>query len=193
METLLCSPVARVDLVLGKFLTIVTASLGTIVFSLVSMALTFSVGASLLGRKLAAGGAAGQRAAENLTNSLTLDPLGMVAVVGMILPMIVLFAATLFTISLFAKSFKEAQSYVTPLIFAIILPAVIGTLPGVELNAKLALVPVLNVALASKELVSGVWHWDYLAVIFGSTCAYAAIALALAVRMFQREDVLFRA
>jgi sodium transport system permease protein len=123
----------------------------------------------------------------------TLDPLGLVAVVGMVLPMIVLFAATLFTISLFAKSFKEAQSYVSPLIIVIIMPAAIGMLPGVEMNARLALVPILNVSLASKELVSGVWQWKYLALIFGSTCTYAAVALGLAVRMFNREDVIFRA
>ena len=122
----------------------------------------------------------------------TIDPMGMVAVLGMVLPMIVLFAATLFTISLFAKSFKEAQSYVSPLIIVIIMPAAIGMLPGVELNARLALIPILNVSLASKELVSGVWHWHYLALIFGSTCLYAGIALGLAVKMFNREDVIFR-
>ena len=66
-------------------------------------------------------------------------------------------------------------------------------MPGIELNARLALIPILNVSLASKELVSGVWHWDYLALIFGSTCTYAAIALGLAVKMFNREDVIFRA
>ena len=65
-------------------------------------------------------------------------------------------------------------------------------LPGVELNARLALVPILNVSLVSKELVSGVWHWNYLGLIFGSTCVYAGVALALAVKMFNREDVIFR-
>jgi sodium transport system permease protein len=70
---------------------------------------------------------------------------------------------------------------------------VVGMLPGVELNGRLALVPILNVSLVSKELVSGVWQWDYLALIFSSTCVYAAIALLLAVKMFNREDVIFRA
>lgn len=111
----------------------------------------------------------------------------------MVFPVAVLFAAVEFTVALFAKSYKEAQSYVSPLIIVIILPAVIGMLPGVELNAPLALVPILNVSLVSKELVSGVWHWGLIGLIFGSTCAYAAAALALAVRMFNREDVIFRA
>jgi sodium transport system permease protein len=193
METLLCSPVARVDLVLGKFLMILTASLATVAFALFSMALTFSVGGAIIAGRFSGGSAAGQRTAEKISSMTTLDPLGLVAVVGMVLPMIVLFAATLFTISLFAKSFKEAQSYVSPLIIVIIMPAAIGMLPGVEMNARLALVPILNVSLASKELVSGVWQWKYLALIFGSTCTYAAVALGLAVRMFNREDVIFRA
>ncbi len=194
METLLCSPVGRIDIVLGKFLMILTASLATVAFSLLSMALTFSVGGSLLAKSIGGGNAANAaKAAEKITSMTTLDPVGMIAVLGMVLPMIVLFAAGLFAISLFAKSFKEAQSYVSPLIIVILMPAMIGMLPGVELNWKLALVPILNVSLASKELVSGVWNWGLLGLIFASTCAYAAIALGLAVRMFKREDVIFRA
>jgi sodium transport system permease protein len=193
METLLCSPVSRVDLVLGKFLMILTASLATVACSLASMIVTFSVGGRLLAHRIGNDGtASAQRTAEKISSMTTLDPVGVVAVIGMVLPMIVLFAAVLFAISIFAKSFKEAQSYASPLIIVIIMPAAIGMLPGVELNASLALVPILNVSLASKELVSGVWHWNYLALIFGSTCAYAAAALALAVRMFNHESVIFR-
>ena len=194
METLLCSPVGRVDIVLGKFLMILTASLGTVVFSLISMSATFSVGGPILAQRMGGGDAvATARAATKIASMTTLDPVGMLAVVGMVLPMVVLFAAALFTISLFAKSFKEAQSYVSPLIVVILMPAMIGMLPGVELNWKLALVPILNVSLASKELLSGVWHWDLLGLIFGSTCIYAGLALGIAVRMFNREGVIFRA
>ncbi len=194
METILCSPVARLDLVLGKFLTILTASLGTVACSLVSMGLTLSVGGPLLAQRIGGGdGSAARRAAAQITTMTTIDPLGLVGVLALVLPMAVLFSAGLFTLALFAKSFKEAQTYVSPLIIVIILPAVIGMLPGVELNARLALVPILNVSLAGKELVSGAWPWGHLALIFGSSCAYAAIAVALAVRTFNREGVLFRA
>ena len=96
------------------------------------------------------------------------------------------------TISLFAKSYKEAQSYIQPLMFAVIIPAVASILPGIELNPKLALIPILNASLLCKELVTGTYHWNYIAIIFFSTCVYAAAALFLAVKMFQREDVLFR-
>jgi sodium transport system permease protein len=74
----------------------------------------------------------------------------------------------------------------------VIVPAVASMLPGIELTAKLALIPILNVSLLCKELVSGTYHWNFIALIFLSTCVYAAVALFLAVKMFQREDVLFR-
>jgi sodium transport system permease protein len=82
---------------------------------------------------------------------------------------------------------------VAPLIFVVLLPAMIGIAPGIELNLTLSLVPILNLSLVCKEMLSGVWHWNYIAIIFGSSCVYAAGALALAVRMFNREDVIFRA
>jgi sodium transport system permease protein len=98
----------------------------------------------------------------------------------------------LLTISLFAKSFKEAQSYISPLMIVVVLPAVAALLPGVELNAPLALVPVLNTSLICKEIITETYHWNYIALIFASSCLYAAAAIWLAVKLFQREDVLFR-
>ncbi len=194
METILCSPVSRLDLVLGKFFMVLTASLSTVVFSMISMGLTFMIGGSVMANMSGTGAAVRAAGAAPGTAAMlpSLDPLGLLAVLGMVVPMAVFFSAILLTISLFAKSFKEAQSYVSPLIILIVLPAVVGMLPGVELNTRLALVPILNVSLVSKELVSGVWQWDYLALIFGSSCVYAAIALGLAVKMFNREDVIFR-
>jgi sodium transport system permease protein len=191
METLLCSPVPRIELVLGKFLVVLTGSLSAMLLSLISMGVS-AVGAGVMfagrgGAKIAAAASQGKVGAMP-----TIDPSGLFGVVAMVLPVAVLFSAFLFTVSLFAKSYKEAQSYVGPMIFLVIMPAVIGILPGIDLNAKLALVPILNLSLVCKEMLSGVWHWDYIALIFGSSCLYAAVALAFAVKMFNREDVIFR-
>jgi sodium transport system permease protein len=96
------------------------------------------------------------------------------------------------TIALFAKSHKEAQSYLTPMTFIVIIPAVASLLPGVELTPKLALVPILNTSLVCKEIITGTYHWGSIALIFASTCVYAGFALFLAFKTFQRESVLFR-
>jgi sodium transport system permease protein len=192
METLLCSPVARVDIVLGKFLMVLTGSLSAMGFMLLSMGTTAFVAGAFMGGGRSSALAAAQTPAPGGVIPM-LDPVGLIGVVAMVVPVAVLFAAVAFTIALFAKSYKEAQSYLAPLMIVVILPAVIGMLPGIDLNARLALVPLLNLSLVSKEMLSGVWHWNYIGIIFGSSCVYAAVALALAVRMFKREDVIFRA
>jgi sodium transport system permease protein len=193
METLLCSPAARGDIVVGKFLMVLTASIATMVLSLVSMALTFVLGGSYFAAKMGGAKAAAGATAQMGGVIPLIDPLGVFGAFAMILPVAVLFSAVIFTVALFAKSYKEAQSYVAPLIFVVLLPAMIGIAPGIELNLTLSLVPILNLSLVCKEMLSGVWHWNYIAIIFGSSCVYAAGALALAVRMFNREDVIFRA
>lgn len=190
LETILCSPVARVELVLGKFFLVLTASLTTVACSLASMGLS-----ALVLQKLVSGGAAAQAVAAGAGTAERLpriDPMGLLAVGTLVIPVAALFSSLLLALSLFAKSAKEAQSYATPLVLVVLLPAMMSLLPGIELNTQLALVPILNLSLVSKELVSGVWHWGYLALIFGSSCLYAAAGLALCVRMFNRERVLFR-
>jgi sodium transport system permease protein len=182
METILSSPISRTDLVLGKFALVLSASLTTAILAVFSMGVSFSaVGRSHI---LKASDAAQMQLKIGLDAAAT--------VFLMALPVAILFAAVLLTIALFAKSHKEAQSYVTPMTFLVIIPAVASLMPGVELTPKLALVPILNTSLVCKEIISGIYHWNYIAIIFVSTCAYAAFALFLAIKMFQRESVLFR-
>jgi sodium transport system permease protein len=108
------------------------------------------------------------------------------------LPLAVLFSAALITIALFAKSHKEAQSYISPLMVIVVVPAVAAMLPGAELTNQLSLIPILNVSLLCKDLIAGTYHWSSIALIFASTCVYALAAIFIAVKMFQRESVLFR-
>ncbi|MEO7597894.1 MAG: ABC transporter permease [Opitutus sp.] len=190
METLLCSPVARTDLVLGKFLMVLTGSVGAMIMSLASLGITAALSGMII---TSGGGSSGGLAKIGGASMPMIDPTGLLGVVAMVFPVAVFFSGVMFAVSLFAKSFKEAQSYVGPMMIVVIMPAVVGMLPGIDLNARLALVPILNLSLVCKEMLSGVWHWNYIAIIFGSSCLYAAIALWLAVKMFQREDVIFRA
>jgi sodium transport system permease protein len=184
METILSSPVSRMDLVLGKFFLILSAALATAALSVFSMGTSFAV----MHRLTAASSDRGE-AAKLI---LQMGPKSIALIFLMALPLAVLFAAALMTIALFAKSYKEAQSYLTPMTFLVVIPAVASLLPGVELTPKLALVPILSTSLVCKEIIAGTYHWISIAVIFASTCVYAAVALFLAVKTFQRESVLFR-
>ena len=190
METLLCSPVNRINIVLGKFLLVLTASAATVALAIAMMGLSVFLAPIVLG---GGGGAAAASGAAKGATAMLIDPLGLVGVFAMVIPVAVLFAAVELTVALFAKSFKEAQSYVSPMMILVFLPAMMGMLPGVELSVKTALIPIMNISLVCKEMLSGVWNWSYIGLIFGSSAIYSAIALAVCVRMFNREDVIFRA
>lgn len=179
METILTSPVARTDLVVGKFLMVVLASVVTAILSLISMGISFAWSK----RTFLHGGDVPQ---------MSIDPSAVLAVVVLLVPLAVFFAAVLLAVALIAKSYREAQSYVSPLVFVVILPAIIGAMPGIDLNWKTALIPILNTSLVSKDVIAGNYHWGLMGAVFGMTCVYAAIGIAAAVRMFNREEVLFR-
>jgi sodium transport system permease protein len=180
METILSSPVSRTHLVLGKFFLVLTASLVTAALAVTSMGVS-----SLVFQHFQ-----NQQGEESIH-----IPIGLVAVFSVFLvalPLAVMFSAALITISLFAKSYKEAQSYISPLMIIVIVPAVAAMLPGIELTPQLSLIPILNVSLLCKDLIAGTYHWNSILLIFLSTCVYAGAAIFLAIKMFHRESVLFR-
>ena len=179
METILASPVGRGDLVFGKFLLTLTTSLVTTALSIVSMGLTVLAAPLLL-----------SRISEKLIIAVSVK--AAAAVFFLILPLAIVFSATLMALALRARNYREAQSQIGPLLFLVILPALSSMVPGIELNARLALVPVMNVSLVAKEILAGQYPWQFIGIIFGSTCVYAAAALYYAARQFNNEEVLFR-
>jgi len=183
METILCCPVGRTELAVGKFLMVLTAATGTVVLSFLSMGVSLQIA-----RRLLTGSAPGQA----LQNLATIDGWGLAGVCLMMLPVAAMLSSALLMVGLFSKSFREAQSYCGPLMLVVLMPALAAILPGVELNATMAMVPLLNVSLACKEMMMGIWHWNLILLIFGSASVYAAAALAATVWMFHREEVLFR-
>jgi sodium transport system permease protein len=95
-------------------------------------------------------------------------------------------------VALFARGFKEAQSLLTPVIMAVVVPAVVGMLPGLELNVGLALIPVFNVSQLIKEIIIGEYSLTNFVTAFASNVFYALVAFWISVRIFKTESVLFR-
>jgi len=182
IETILSSPVSRTSLALGKFFMVLTVAVSTAMLALLSLGVSSHLFAS------------SERGALTAQSglSLAMSPEGVVAMLLMVLPVAVMFSGLLLALALMAKSYKEAQSYVQPVVMVAILPAVASLIPGLELNLKLALIPILNVSLASKALLAGSYEWKWIAVIFASSCVYASLAVAFAAFNFRRESVLFR-
>lgn len=180
LETLLICPISRISIVLGKFLTVLTTGL---VGALITVG-SFGIWGAIIGSF------AGMAVVQEAMSAIAVTEL--ILIFSLLLPISAVFAALLLAISIYARTFKEAQNYISPLSILIFLPLVAAMMPGVELNAKTALVPVMNVALAIKELIKGTADYMMLALIFGSTLVLAAVAIGFCVHWFQQEKVLFR-
>lgn len=179
LETLLVSGVSRVDIVLGKFLTVLTASLVTACLSIASLGFTFTQGIKMF-----------EEIASKI--SLSLDTSVILILLLTILPLAIIFSSLLMVLALFAKSYREAQSYVSPLMFLVIVPAMASVVPDVELTYQMALIPVLNVSLLLKQGLAGTLDGGILAFTMFVNLTLASFCLYLVVRMFRREKVLFR-
>jgi sodium transport system permease protein len=179
METLLTAPVSRFQILIGKFSVVVLAGI-------------VSAGVSMLGMYVAV------RQVREIPAELLdvimgiLDVQTIVLVVLLLLPLTVFFAAFLLSLSMFAKSYKEAQSLISPLTIVVILPVLVGLMPGLVLDSVTALVPVLNVSLATKEIIAGTMKVPLLAEVFGSLMVLAALSLWGCKKWFEREETIFR-
>ncbi len=179
LETLLLTPVPRLHLVLGKFFVIFSTG---VISSILSVA---GMGLFLLAKGKNVTGPMGE-----ILSSISAVDLALVG--AMLIPTAAIFAALLMSISIYAKSFKEAQSYATPLNMLCIFPAIAAMLPGVELNWKTAIIPITNVSLAIKELIKGTMDYQMTIVILTSTSLIAGALIWFCTIWFERESVLFR-
>jgi len=182
METILSSPISRTHLVLGKFLLVLTTALTTAALSVISMGISFAIANALRTTPVQAGEQGGV---------LYIGFGAALSVFIMAVPLAVLFSSVLITISTFAKSYKERR--------ATSCRSSSSLSSGHRCHASWRRAhsqtrprPHSQRLLLCKELVIGTYHWNYIAIIFASTCVYAAAALFIAIKMFQRESVLFR-
>ena len=179
LETLLLAPVPRGAIVLAKFLVLFTVGMTSAVLMVGSRAVLLTVFGGSLEGNLAV-----------MVRSITLPDLAMITL--MLVPTAAIFASLLLSISIYAKSYKEAAGMITPLMLLTILPIVVAMLPGVTLTWLWAMVPLTNVSLAMKELVKGTMDYSMFGVILASTTVIAGALLLLCRWWFNREAVLFR-
>ncbi len=180
LETILVSPASRGELATGKFLCVMTVSVITAVLATCSMGITAGMGFAQMGPF------AGDEA------QLSFKFASIIVILVLLLPISALFSSVLLSVSLFAKSYKEAQSYITPLMLLAIMPAMISFMPGIELSWSFAFVPIINVSLALKEVLLGTYNWGFIGLIFLSTVIYASFSVFITKKLFEKEKVLFR-
>jgi sodium transport system permease protein len=109
-----------------------------------------------------------------------------------LVPLALFAAALMFAIALFARSYKEGQSYLTPLVFVAIFPALMGGMSGLQMTPALCLIPIFNASQMIRGILLGDVSASNFAITTAANLVYAGIAFAIATRQFENENVLFR-
>lgn len=175
IETLLTTPVARYKILIGKMGVVVLSGLAASTFALLGLYISFEVLDIVEDPRII-----------EVVRSI-LSPGFIVMLYALLIPLTIFFAGVMIPICVYAKSFKEAQSIITPLNIVIVLPAMVGFFPGIELDFTTAMIPVVNVVLATKELIAGTLDPMLLALSFGVMLTLAAIAVGVSYKQFDKE------
>jgi sodium transport system permease protein len=176
LETLLSSPAERSELVWGKLLTIMLFSVATAVLNILSIGVTGSI---------------------VMTQIPGLGPPPMLAPVWLLIalfPVSALFSALCLALAAFARSTKEGQYYLMPLVLVTMPLVILPMSPGVELNLGNSLIPITGVVLLLRSMLQGNYleALPYIAPVMAVTIACCLLAIRWAIDQFNSESVLFR-
>lgn len=175
IETLLTTPVARWQILFGKMGVVVLSGILASTFALLGLFLSIEVMDIVKDPEIL-----------NVINDI-LSLKFILMLFGLLFPLTVFFAGIMIPIAVYAKSFKEAQSIITPLNIIVVLPAMVGFFPGIELNIITACIPIVNIVLATKELIAGTLDAGLLGLSFAVMISLAVLAVFISYKRFDKE------
>ena len=177
LESLMVCPMPVFDLIVGKFLVVTTVAILGAALNLASVSATVYFGGF---RQIIAQEGGGV-------------PIGsMVFILLCLIPFAVFMSAIMIAVCSYARTFKEAQNYVTPVILAVLIPGGIAALPTTQLTGVMLVMPVGNMVLLARELLMGaVVPAVSVVMVMVSTTLYAAAAVGVAASVFGKESVIF--
>lgn len=177
LEPLLTTQASRMGILFGKLLAITVMGVIGSVASILGLLISFKTAPGIFGEDMA----------------LILPPKALILMGVAIVLITMTFGAIELAVSIYARSFKEAQTYLTP-------TTIIGMAAGFgvymidvkNLGAAYFNIPLVNVTLIIKELINGIYNPAHIAITFGWIFVYIAAALLFVRYMFTREEVIFR-
>ncbi|MFZ5786382.1 MAG: ABC transporter permease [Acidobacteriota bacterium] len=176
-ETLMTVAAPRWAIVVSKYLVVTTFGLLAGILNLTAMTVTMRpVLRPLL-----------ERSGESLEFAVPLAALPVLATGALLLAAFA--AAGMMVFAVFARTFKEGQSMVTPFYMLLLVPVMFLQVPGLQFSLPLALIPVVNVTMMIREAISGTFRAPQIALTLVSSAALVAGALALATAILRHEDV----
>ncbi len=185
METLISTNISSVDIIIGKMLSVTSSAILTATFSMLGFAIPLVVIFLFY--------------ADSINEyffallSAIVNPVALLGVFILIIPLSVFVGAFLLAISVYAKTAKEAGLLLGNVLIVFLVPCYIPLInPGLELDFVGALIPCYNLALITNNLIAGTVDWFLYSVALISTIVYCCVAIYITYIMFDDENVIFR-
>ena len=177
LETLLTFPIKSRDIIVGKFLAVTIASILTGIISLVLAIISVAIAQN----------------AFSIYEGLNI----MFSPISILLSVIIIIAYSFFisglciAIASSSKTFKEAQSALTPLTFISLFPGMIAFMIGVTGTPLLSIIPFINYVVVFTDTSAGNVDWLNIALMVVSTIIYISIVLTYIIKQYKSEKILF--
>ncbi|MEZ4986505.1 MAG: ABC transporter permease [Saprospiraceae bacterium] len=177
LQTLFTAPVSTGEIIAGKFAAVSVVGIVSAAMNLLSLLLAMNIQIWFM-----------SKSSSTFSISMSGTDWGWMAL--LILLATLFLGALSLAVVLLANTYKEAQSYVSPLMMIVMIPSMLAGMPGAELNNQTALIPVYNVALAIADLLKGNAQTSLLLLVAGVSLAAGLLALYLASLTFGNENVI---
>ncbi len=184
LETLLTLPVTNFEMIMSKFMAVAVIACVTAILNILSMGAAFAFVFKQLGMS-----ASGTDAAVSLDVS-TFIPAILFSIVVMLFFALFMTAVSM-CVCIFAKSYKEANNYVTPVMLVFMFASLVTMVPNIELNGMTATIPVVNISLMIMKLFSFTYDYATFGIVLLSNVVYSLLAVMLLSKIYSSEEVLF--
>lgn len=177
LETLLTFPIKSRDIIVGKFLAVTIASILTGIISLVLAIISVAIAQNAFSIY------------EGL--NIMFSPISILLSVIIIITYSFFISGLCIAIASSSKTFKEAQSALTPLTFISLFPGMIAFMIGVTGTPLLSIIPFINYVVVFTDTSAGNVDWLNIALMVISTIIYISIVLTYIIKQYKSEKILF--
>ncbi|MCR2045572.1 ABC transporter permease [Anaerosalibacter massiliensis] len=175
LEPLLTTKSSRMSILMGKYFAVVVAGVIATIASLIGFLIATKINPDFLG--------------EGTT--LSIKAIGIITLVC--LEMALAFSSIELAISFYARNFKEAQTYLSPVSIVLMVPAYLTMfVDGRAIPRHYFHIPIINTIGVIKEVIVSVYDMKHILITTGWNLLYIALFLTITVKMFEKETVIFR-
>lgn len=175
LEPLLTTKASRMSILLGKYFTVVVAGIMGTLASLIGFLIASKINPNFMGA------------------GVMLPALSIVVIALFCLGLALVFAGLELVVSFYARNFKEAQTYLSPLTIVLMVPAYLTMfLDGRSIPEKYFHIPVINTIAIIKEAIVPIINFKHIVIVILWSIVYVGLSLFITIKMFNKESVIFR-